>query len=68
MWKPIEDVPSRQIVLVCNPVEGFVPVVAKKIGDQWFNVGAVPVGRSSGDYKLEPTPTHWMPIPEMPAS
>lgn len=65
MWHSIETAPSRQIVLVCNPKEGGVPVVAKLVGEIWYNIGAVPVGITTA-YHLEPEPMYWMPIQEMP--
>lgn len=65
-WQPIDTAPDRKIVLVCNPDEGFVPVIAKKVSGTWFNVGLIPVGRSTADFHLDPLPLFWMPIPEMP--
>jgi hypothetical protein len=65
-WHPIETAPVRQIIIVCNPAEGFVPAIAKKVGNQWYNIGATLVGRSAQECWLEPKPTYWMPVPEMP--
>lgn len=65
-WQPIETAPSRQFVLVCNPSEGNLPVVAKRYDELWINVGAIPVGRSDGQHTLDHAPTHWMPLPALP--
>lgn len=67
-WQPIETAPMNETVLVCNPSEGRIPVVAKRRVTGWINVGAVPVGRTSQDYKLDPLPTYWQPLPASPSS
>ena len=69
MWNEIKTAPANETVLVCNPNEGRVPVVAKRVGSEWLNIGAVPVGyRGDQTPRLYPTPTHWMHWPEMPTS
>jgi hypothetical protein len=65
-WQPIETAPSRKIVLVSNPEEGDLPIVAKKVGGQWVNIGAIPVTPAPHRFTLEPEPTHWRPLPAPP--
>lgn len=71
-WKLAESAPLMQTVLVCNPAEGKLPVVAKRYADGWTNVGMVPVGLEKMQpknwkiYDLVPPPTHWMPLPPGP--
>lgn len=65
-WRPIAEAPMNEIVLVCNPDEGRVPIVAKLMAVGWINIGVIPVGRTSQDHKLEPEPTHYMPLPAPP--
>jgi hypothetical protein len=65
-WQHIETAPDRKIVLVCNPKEGFVPAVAKRVSGQWYNIGVVLIGLTAADYRLDPQPLFWMPIPDMP--
>ena len=69
MWNEIETAPANETILVCNPKEGNVPVVAKRVGRDWHNIGAVLVGyRVAQTPYLVPAPTHWMRWPEMPSS
>lgn len=67
MWEEIVTAPANEIVLVCNPKEGNIPVIAKRIGQQWHNIGAIVVGYRAGQTPyLKPSPTHWMRWPSMP--
>ena len=72
-WQPIETAPrDNTIVLLCWPDEGvasdFPPETAQMmIGTGYYETGAYQsyVGWMC-DNQENLSPTHWMPLPEMP--
>jgi hypothetical protein len=59
-WQPIWVAPSREYVLICNPQAGRYPLIAKRIGQQWF---------SNDQYgtRVDPAPTYFMRLPPLPS-
>lgn len=60
-WLPVYLYPDdNSIVLVANPDEGRMPVVAWKIEDKWFKYDLTERG------PLDPQPTLWTTWPKLP--
>lgn len=59
-WRPIEDAPLREAVLVAWEGSDYEPHIAC----QW-SVDGVWADYREG-YELDPPPTHWMPLPAAP--
>lgn len=60
-WQPIESAVADHVVLVCNPDEGTLPVVAMKVEDTWYQ-------HDLRGTALTPAPKFWMRWPKMPRS
>lgn len=58
-WQPIETAENDNVVWVCNPNEGTLPVLAWKIENTWYEYGVY--GK-----QLRPMPTYWMKWPKLP--
>lgn len=58
-WQPISLAPADEVVLVANPDEGRMPVIAWRVGSDWWQFGIY-------GQKLRPDPTIWCRWPTMP--
>jgi hypothetical protein len=67
-WSSVETAPEFKAVLAFH-ADDLYPVVAYRIGEEWFGETEGPedlfYGRGRHE-KLYRTPTHWMPLPEVP--
>ena len=60
-WQPIDTYPNdNSVVLVANPDEGTLPVIAWKVEDLWYHQDIMK------KIPLDPQPTLWMAWPKMP--
>lgn len=59
-WQTVDSYPSdADVVLVCNPEAGSLPVLARRIEGTWYQSGIYGA-------QLRPEPTHWMMWPKLP--
>lgn len=59
-WKPIETITDDEdVVLVCNPAAGTLPVLARKIEGTWYQ-------HNIYGARLHPEPKYWTNWPKMP--
>jgi hypothetical protein len=73
-WKPIDTAPENEPILVWCPeahrgldsAEVVVLYRDEQTGelDFWTNGGA----NAGSDFQIEPSPTHWMPLPAPPTA
>lgn len=78
-WRPIEtyDPSFGDLVIICDPAadkvgEGMIADAEERFGGErgWvfvYEVGAAVTAAGIMDFRYQPaTPTHWMPMPELP--